>query len=499
VTRLHRVLVVAAFLIAVVVRTAGSQNGPYYPSADNWERRPASELGMNDARLAEAVEWAQRQDRPGPRTFDGQAALNGRLLGPLPAGRAGVNGIVIRRGYIVAEFGDTARPDPSYSVVKSYLSTLAGLAVDRGLIPSVRQPVGAAVGDGGYDSPHNAKITWEHHLRHVSEWDGTLFGKPSNFVGAAEFGQLARERPGELFEPGTNYEYNDVRINRLALSLLRVWKRPLPEVLRTEIMDPIGASPTWQYLGYDNAAVMVDGRRVTSVPGGTRWGGGLWMNTRDHARFGYLMLRRGEWAGRQIVSPGWIAEATTPSTALGNDYGYLWYTNTKGTILSDAPRSSFSAQGDGPNLIWIDPDNDLVVVWRWFDGPASEFIRRILAAIDSPQGVPATPVPTTAGILRVGVNGLGLPTPVTRTMVTPPAGASLRGRTAMEIVLAEDGRVETVRIIGPVIPPQPELDAAAVAAAQRDRYLPTIVDGVAQRISFNRVVDWARVAELLVR
>lgn len=73
--------------------------------------------------------------------------------------------------------------------------------------------------------------------------------------------------------------------------------------------------------------------------------------------------------------------ATTPGEH-GPDYGYLWWLNTKRKQWPDAPATSFAAIGFGSNTIWIDPDHDLVVVWRWHaDQSANEFYKRILAAI----------------------------------------------------------------------------------------------------------------------
>ncbi len=356
------------------------QPASYYPSRDAWERRKPADVGMDETGLNQAVQWAKSHETNRPKDLSDQVRTFGRLLGPMPAQRGDVNGIIIRHGYIVAEFGDTTRIDPTYSVAKSYLSTLLGLAIDRGLIKNIADPVGTYLKDGGYDSPHNAKITWEHHARQASEWEGTMFGKPHTFLGIEEFGSGAM-RARELHEPGTYYEYNDVRINRFSLSLLRVWKRALPEVLRNEIMDPIGASNTWVYHGYDNSDVELDGKKVQSVPGGTRWGGGLWMSTRDHARFGNLMLRRGKWQERQLISEAWIKQATTAGGPSKNDYGYLWWLNSKGAAWPDAPKTSFAALGAGSNMIWIDPEHDLVVVLRWYRGNADEFLKLILASI----------------------------------------------------------------------------------------------------------------------
>jgi CubicO group peptidase (beta-lactamase class C family) len=357
---------------------------PYFPTRDTWEARTPSQAGMDDALVAAAVEWAKGQETDMPRDFSTQAEIFGRPLGPVPKDRAATNGIILRHGYIVAEWGDTGAVDPSYSMAKSYLSTILGVTIDRGKIADVREPVARLVHDGGYDPPHNAQITWEHHVTQTSEWEGTLFGKPHTFIGREEFGRGERGAR-ELHEPGTFYEYNDVRVNRLALSLLRVWGRPLPEVLKSEIMDPIGASDTWVYHGYDNSFVEVAGRNVPSVSGGTRWGGGLWMSTRDHARFGLLMLRRGEWDGKRIVSEEWIAAATSDGAGdLGGrrqGYGYLWWLNSGGR-WEGAPRTSFAALGAGSNSIWIDPEHELVVVWRWHkEESRAELYRRVVGAV----------------------------------------------------------------------------------------------------------------------
>lgn len=335
---------------------------------------------MDPVLLAQAVEYAKTRDTTWAKVdyMADQVQRYGRPLGKLPPSHGPTNGVILRHGYIVAEFGDTSVVEPTYSVAKSYLSTVLGLAVDRGLIKSVTDPVGAYVKDGGYDSPHNAKITWEHHARQASEWEGTMFGKPSTFLGREEFGD-GEMKPRAIQEPGSFYEYNDVRVNRLALSLLRVWKRPLPDVLKTEIMDPIGASDTWQWLGYDNADVQVEGKTMRSVPGGTRWGAGLWMNSRDHARYGLLMARMGKWKGRQLLSESWIRQATTRGGP-ANDYGFLWWLNTKGGNQG-VPTSSYQAQGNGSNTIFVDPDHDLVIVWRWH--ARGDFFARVVASIKS--------------------------------------------------------------------------------------------------------------------
>ena len=334
---------------------------------------------MDDAKLREAIEFAQASGSTWDFEKD-QVRTFGRVLGPLPKQRAGTNGVILRHGYIVAEFGDTKTNDPVYSVAKSFLSTVASLAVARGLIKDVNDPVAKYIHDGGYDSPHNARITWKNHLQQTSEWEGTLWGKNANFIGIEEFGNGRRE-PRPIQEPGSYYEYNDVRINRFSLSLLRLFGEGLPEVLKREIMDPIGASQQWGWHGYFNSKVDIGGREIESVSGGTRWGGGLWINSEDLARFGLLILNHGKWGQRQLVSEAWLKDAVTPSEH-GPDYGYLWWLNTKQKQWPSGPARSFAAIGNGSNTIWIDPDDDLVIVWHWHQGRAMDgLIQRVLASI----------------------------------------------------------------------------------------------------------------------
>ena len=349
------------------------------PGDANWARRDPAAAGFDPIKLEAALEFARTHETQRPRDFSDQERIFGKPLGPLPPQRGGTNGLILRGGAIVAEFGDTSSVEPVYSAAKSMLSTLLGLAHDRGLIKDIDGRVGDQVKDGGYDSPQNQAITWRHHVTQTSEWEGTLFGKPHTFLGVNEFGEGARQ-PRELRAPGGYYEYNDVRVNRFAMSLLRVWQRPLPEVFRDEMMAPIGASDSWQWIPYRDAVVDVDGRMLPTVSGGTRWGGGVWMNSHDAARFGLLFLRRGQWGSRAVISSKWVGEATTPS-AQKEDYGFLWWLNTAQKQWPSTPASSFAAVGFGGNTIWIDPDHDLVIVWRWHQGNGSEFFKRVVESL----------------------------------------------------------------------------------------------------------------------
>lgn len=378
--RFFRSLPLRMMLGAVVLLAPALYAQTYFPPPGKWQKKAPAEVGLDAAKLQAAVEFAQAHGSTWDFEKD-QVRTFGTPLGPLPKQRAGTNGIILRHGYIVAEFGDTKANDPVYSVAKSFLSTVCSVAVARGLIKDVNDPLANYIHDGGYDSPHNSKITWKNHLQQESEWEGTLWDKNANFIGHEAFGAGER-KPREIHDPGAYYEYNDVRINRFSLSLLRLFGQPLGDVLKTAIMDPIGASNQWRWVPYNNSTVDINGKMIGSVSGGTRWGGGLWINSEDLARFGLLILNQGKWRDRQIVSKEWLKDAVTPS-AHGPDYGYLWWLNTKQKQWPHGPATSFAAIGNGGNIIWIDPEHDIVFVWHWHQGgPAMDgMVQRIVASV----------------------------------------------------------------------------------------------------------------------
>src|SRR5437660_6652094 len=374
--------------------TPGSESSMTYsppPHPAPWTTAIPAEAGLDPEAVAAAAWHAGECETPWSRdlalmvTSDFQECPPwNETLGPVRP-RGGPNGLVLRSGRIVAEWGETIRADMTFSVAKSYLAILAGLAWDRGLIRDPHEEVRRTVEDGGFEAPHNNAITWHHLLQQTSEWEGLLWGKPdlidrNRSVG----GRPAAGRKGthrDLQAPGNFWEYNDVRVNRLSLALLRLWRRPLPEIFRQLVMEPIGASPDWEWHGYRNSYVEIDGARVQSVSGGSHWGGGVFIHARDQARIGLLMLRGGVWAGTRILSAEWIERIRRPCP-LYPQYGYLWWLNTDRLLYPSASEASYCASGAGGNLTWIDPENDIVAVMRWIDPAARDgFMRLVMAAI----------------------------------------------------------------------------------------------------------------------
>ena len=375
--------------------TQDNRPDDYVPDAASWAHLSAADAGFDGARLAAAVEFALAHDSPWPQSLyyaDGRYVGNvewnetgpwSEIVGPvLP--RGGPAGVVLKGGRILAEWGDTGRPDMTFSVAKSYLAVLTGLGVADGCIADVDEPVGATVKGPWFASQHNARVTWRHLLQQSSEWQGELWGKSDqvdhNRQTGAGADQSRKGQRRELMAPGTHFEYNDVRVNLLAFCLLQRFGRALPDVLRERIMNPIGASRTWEWHGYSTSWTEIGGRSVQSVAGGGHWGGGMIISARDHARLGLLMARAGRWGGRQVLPTSWVKDTFSPSPT-NPGYGFLWWLNAGAARRPAASPASVFAVGAGNHMIWIDPDHDLVTVLRWIDGAAiGGFMARLMAA-----------------------------------------------------------------------------------------------------------------------
>lgn len=356
----------------------------YFPKKnDVWETSNQSNQSFNDKRLEEAVLFAKDNEYSGSRDLR-IAILKGferepfhEILGPTKK-RGGPAGMILKNGYLVTSWGDTKRVDMTFSVTKSFLSTMAGLAEDKGLINSTTDKVIDYIWDGTFDGANNSKITWEHLLQQNSAWSGELWGgkdwadRPSSEGGIDDW---KFEKPKE---PGTIMEYNDVRVNVLAYSLTHVWRKPMPMVLKENIMDKIDASTTWRWHGYHHAWTEVDGLKMKSVTGGGHSGAGIFISAEDMARFGMLFLNDGKWRDQRLISEGWIQKAITPSKP-NNNYGYMWWLNKQGSRHWEGlSENIYYAAGFGGNFIVIDKENDVVVVTRWLEPKKiAEFMRLV--------------------------------------------------------------------------------------------------------------------------
>jgi hypothetical protein len=203
-----------------------------------WPRDPA----------ADPEHWGVHQVDPPP--FN-------RLRGPVHP-RGGVSGVIRIDGREVAAWGEPDRADLTYSVAKTYLALLAGVANARGLLPDPQERIAARLPGIGFDDGHNRSITWAQMLEQTSEWQGSSFGVPDTVDHNRRVSHDpkppagAKGEPRPLRAPGTYWEYNDVRINQLSLALLHLFGRPLPEVFEEAVLladvTPAQARAAWAAL-----------------------------------------------------------------------------------------------------------------------------------------------------------------------------------------------------------------------------------------------------------
>jgi len=334
----------------------------------NWARDPLAEPTKYGVHLTDPKPWNQ-------------------LLGPVHP-RGGVSGVVYKAGELIHMWGEPDRADQTFSVAKSYLALLTGKAIELGLITSLDQTVQASLSlrgnasPSGFESTHNAQITWRHLLSQTSEWTGTCFGIPDQVEHFRHvvldpkpiLGKKGDAR--QLQTPGSYWEYNDVRINQLSLALLYVYQESLAQVFRRYFLEPLSCADDFLWEGYENSWVQITNtkeqttERIQSVPGGTHWGGGVRISTTAQAKIGLMMLNEGainEGANpKQLISSEWISAMRTPCP-LAPFYGLLTWLNPERKTFPGASESAYFMFGAGGNYVWIDPELDAVIVVRWIN------------------------------------------------------------------------------------------------------------------------------------
>ncbi len=281
--------------------------------------------------------------------------------------------VIIHRGYLVAEFYEQdAGPDTTfnvYSCSKSFTGTAYGVLFGAQDGANIEQPAYPSI-PAGYplSDPRKARITLRHLLSMTSGIPGERSGVYGVYVpeGADPFEAalghapvLARDSGREVMvgqlagEPGTVWDYSDPAFAHLSLAFHGLTGVDLADYMAARIFAPIGLERvTWETMG-------VEGGRIGMH---TRPYAGVHITAREFARFGYLMLHGGRWAGRQLAPADWIAQATTTSQPLNPGYGLTWWTNAAGELWPGVPRDAFAAMGYNCNLCCVIPSRDLVVV-----------------------------------------------------------------------------------------------------------------------------------------
>jgi CubicO group peptidase (beta-lactamase class C family) len=239
----------------------------------------------------------------------------------------------------------------SFSVAKSVLSTLVGIAIDEGLIGSVEDPVTAYLPELADRDPRFERITLRHLLTMSSGiryWETDLpwpFADDTLTYYGVDLREAALDRTRIEGPPGQERHYNNFHPLLLGLVLERVTGVSVSEYLATRLWQPLGAErdATWS----------LDSERS----GFEKLESGLNATAVDYARFGQLFLHQGEWNGTRVVSEDWVRAATAADTTTdpAQHYQYFWYV--------DAERPGrFYALGNFGQYIYVAPEADAVIV-----------------------------------------------------------------------------------------------------------------------------------------
>jgi CubicO group peptidase (beta-lactamase class C family) len=290
-----------------------------------WERADPAVAGWAADRLAAAEAWSRRIDS--------------------------TSVMVVHRGAVIAEWGDTAAKTPLASVRKSLLSALIGIAVERRQI-DLSQPIGAL----GIDD-NEPSLTAEEKSATVRN----LLTSRSGIYHAAlyESSAMAVQRPSRFsHKPGSFWYYNNWDFNTLGTIYERAVRSSIFDAFEREIARPIGMQ---DYTPADGEYVTGAGSVHAAYP--------FKMSARDLARFALLYLRKGRWQDQQIIPAAWVEESTRAhsSSEWGPGYGYLWWTgpiNSGAAPAVNLPDGTFFAQGLGGQFAVVIPVHDLVVVHR---------------------------------------------------------------------------------------------------------------------------------------
>ena len=352
-------LSLALWIAALAVAAAESHS---VDVAGTWPVATPEEVGVDSSALVEMIEFAREQKTP---VHSVQLVRHGRLV--LDA--------------YFHPYNDRIRHDVA-SVTKSITSTLIGLAIAKGHVRDVNQPILSFFpGRDVTFAAQKSKLTLEHLLTMQSGFDcGVEMNNPRINVDtrldemrrSANWIQYALDMPIAV-EPGTRFRYCNANCHLLSAIITRATGTNALGFARREWFEP---------LGIRDVAWPAD-------PHGNNYGwGDLQIHPRDMAKLGQLFLQRGRWGERQVIPERWIETATRPHVEQtgGNDqYGYLWW------IPGPPYPGVFEAIGRGGQRITVWPAKKLVLVYTGGGFNPDDLTKFILKSLKSDNPLPANP------------------------------------------------------------------------------------------------------------
>jgi CubicO group peptidase (beta-lactamase class C family) len=323
--------------------------------------------------------------------------------------------LLIRHGQIVLDATfypyESGTPHDVASVTKSVTSVLVGIALDKGYLKSVHQPVlpllpaaAPAIVD-----PRKERLTIEHLLTMTSGLDcGFAPGEQelAAMRSTMDWAAFALALPMRA-EPGAQYSYCSPNNHLLSAIVSAQTGGSALTFARKHLFGPLGIRDvTWP----------------ADAQGRTHGWGDLHLLPRDLAKIAYLYLHRGRWNGKQVVSEEWVRRSTSPLVKVRDSvgYGYSWWINT----TRQPP--VFEAEGRGGQRAAVVPDKDLVVVFTGGGVDTDELAPFLFRAIRSDAPLPK--VVAVSVRLRNALEAARRPPPARPPAPLPALARSISGK-----------------------------------------------------------------------
>lgn len=262
--------------------------------------------------------------------------------------------IIVKGGKILYEWGEVEKKFNTHSIRKSFLSALYGNYVRDGIIDLDQTMEALGIEDDPPLSEEEKKATIRDCLKTRS---GVYH--PALYESA---GMKALKPERHTEKAGTHWYYNNWDFNVAGTIFSQLTGKGIYEAIKTEIADPIGMK---NFLVEDGNYVSGEESIHKAYP--------FRINARDLARFGLLMLRKGQWNGKQLIPEEWVEESTSyhsDATLYSCDgYGYMWWVVKDHNKFPHLPgvtlkEGTYSARGAGGHYVLIIPDHDMVIVHR---------------------------------------------------------------------------------------------------------------------------------------
>ncbi len=367
---------------------------PDYWPTNSWQEATPESQGIDSDALARALKYAR------------EAELNLHSV------------LLVRHGYIVLDATfypyDGNTPHDIASVTKSVTSTLVGAAIAGGHLTDADQKLIDVLGKRAQfdDDLLKAQITLGHLLSMSSGFDcgyRPAEAELTEMMAAPNWVRFALALP-MLSRPGERFGYCSPGMHLLSAVLTEATGLSERDFAEQALFKPLG---------------IVSGAWPRDPQGVNHGWGDLRLRPRDMAKIGFLALHNGRWDGGQVVSEGWIANASQPHIAVPDqgkevNYGYGWW------LLAGDFEGVFEAQGRGGQYITIWPQQDLVLVLTGGGYDRTEFILRLAKAIGPSGPLPASPIAQQR--LRAAAEGLLRAPSASNPGDPPPLAAQISGR-----------------------------------------------------------------------